>query len=139
MGGTGGLNWIDGGPFEGTRTAAEMVTKAYGSGVHRPEWGMFALVRVADEVAVGGMGFHGPPDEEGTVEVGYDLAVAARGCGYASEALSALSAWALDRPGVSALLAVIEPGNAASQAVVTRAGYVRVSDREENRAYVRRA
>ncbi|MFE0133448.1 GNAT family N-acetyltransferase [Streptomyces sp. NPDC059037] len=138
VGGTGGLNWIGGGPFEGTRTAAEMVTKAYGSGVHRPEWGMFALVRVADEVAVGGMGFHGPPDEEGTVEVGYDLAVGARGYGYASESLDALSAWALDRPGVASLLAVIEHGNAASQGVVTRAGYVRVSDREENRAYVRR-
>ncbi|MGW7079338.1 GNAT family N-acetyltransferase [Streptomyces sp. NPDC054866] len=138
-GGTGGLTWIEGGPFDGTRRAAEMVTKAYASGVHRPEWGMFALVRVEDEVAVGGMGFHGPPDEEGVAEVGYDLAVGARGYGYASEALAALSAVALTRPGVTALLAVIEPENTPSQAVVTRAGYTRISDREENRAYLRRA
>ncbi|MEV0316967.1 GNAT family N-acetyltransferase [Streptomyces sp. NPDC050658] len=139
LGGTGGLNWIESGPFEGTRTAAEMVSKAYASGVHRPEWGMFALVRAADEVAVGGMGFHGPPDEEGIAEVGYDLAPGARGHGYAAEALTALSAWALSRTDVSALLAVIEHDNAASQAVATRAGYVRASDRENARAYLRRA
>lgn len=138
-GGTGGLTWIEGGPYDGTRRAAEGLTKAYASGVHRPEWGMFALVRVADEVAVGGMGFHGPPDEEGVAEVGYDLAVNARGRGYASEALAALSALALARPGVSALLAVIDHDNAPSQAVVTRAGYTRASDRENTRAYLRRA
>lgn len=138
-GGTGGLTWIGGGPFDGTRRAAEGVTKAYASGVHRPEWGMFALVRVEDEVAVGGMGFHGPPDEEGVAEVGYDLAVGARGRGYATEALRALSAWALDRPDVTSLLAVIEHENVASQAVVARAGYVRASDREDHRTYLRRA
>ncbi|MFG2651168.1 GNAT family N-acetyltransferase [Streptomyces sp. NPDC048436] len=139
MGGAGGLTWIEGGPFDGTRRAAEGVAKAYASGVHRPEWGMFALVRTEDEVAVGGMGFHGPPDEEGVAEVGYDLAVGARGRGYASEALRSLSDWALARPGVSALLAVIDHANEPSQAVVTRAGYVRASDRENARAYLRRA
>ncbi|MEU6766772.1 GNAT family N-acetyltransferase [Streptomyces sp. NPDC046853] len=138
-GGTGGLTWIEGGPYEGTRRAAEMVTKAYASGVHRPEWGMFALVRAEDEVAVGGMGFHGPPDEEGVAEVGYDLAPAARGRGYASEALASLSAWALPRPGVSALLALIEPENTPSQAVATRAGYTRTPDRENLHAYLRKA
>ncbi|WP_425575282.1 GNAT family N-acetyltransferase [Streptomyces durmitorensis] len=138
-GGTGGLTWIEGGPFDGTRTAAEMVTKAYASGVHRPEWGMFALVRAEDEVAVGGMGFHGPPDEEGVAEVGYDLAVGARGYGYASEALDSLSAVALARPGVRSLLAVVEPENTASQQVALRAGYVRASDRENLQAYLRRA
>ncbi|MEU6000118.1 GNAT family N-acetyltransferase [Streptomyces sp. NPDC047197] len=138
-GGTGGLPWIEGGPFEGTRRAAEMVTKAYASGVHRPEWGMFALVRAEDEVAVGGMGFHGPPDEEGVAEVGYDLVPGARGRGYASEALTSLSTWALTRPEVSTLLAVIEPENAASQAVVARAGYTQTANRENLHAYVRHA
>lgn len=137
-GGTGGLTWIDGEPLDGTRRAAEGVTKAYTSGVHRPEWGMFALVRVEDETAVGGMGFHGPPDEEGVAEVGYDLAVGARGHGYATEALTALSTEALTRPGVSALLAVIEPENTPSQSVVKRAGYTRISDRDQNHAYLRR-
>ncbi|MFH8490746.1 GNAT family N-acetyltransferase [Streptomyces longisporoflavus] len=138
-GGTGGFTWIEGGPYEGTRSAAEMVTKAYASGVHRPEWGMFVLVRAQDEVAVGGMGFHGPPDEEGVAEVGYDLAPAARGRGYASEALRTLSSLALERPGVAALLALTEPENSASGAVATRAGYAPAPNRENLRAYVRPA
>ncbi|MEU6123397.1 GNAT family N-acetyltransferase [Streptomyces sp. NPDC047123] len=135
MGGTGGLTWLDGTPFEGTRRAAEMVTKAYAAGVHRPEWGMFALVRTDDELAVGGMGFHGPPDEEGCAEVGYDLVPGARGRGYATQALRALSAWALTRPELTSLLAVVEPDNTASQAVAQAAGYLRQADRTPNHAY----
>ena len=61
-----------------------MVLKAYEAGVHRPEFGVFALVRTEDGLAVGGMGFHGAPDEEGRVEVGYDLVEGARGHGYAT-------------------------------------------------------
>ncbi|MFE1801004.1 GNAT family N-acetyltransferase [Streptomyces sp. NPDC059517] len=125
-GGTGGFEWIEGGPFQGTRDAASMVVKAYEAGVHRPEWGMFVLVRRADGRAVGGMGFHGAPDDEGRAEVGYDLAVSARGNGYATEALRAMSALALAREDVSYLLATVDRTNSPSQAVISRAGFTRV-------------
>ncbi|MFK4065831.1 GNAT family N-acetyltransferase [Streptomyces sp. NPDC029674] len=134
-GGTGGLTWLDGGPFTGTRKAAEMMKKAYASGVHRSEWGLYALVRTADELAVGGMGFHGPPDDDGCVEVGYDLVETARGHGYATLALRALSEWALTHPEVTSLLAVTTPDNTPSQRVATRAGYTRLPDRDTNHAY----
>ena len=127
-GGTGGFDWIEGGPFEGTRDAAGMVTKAYEAGVHRPEFGLFVLVRREDDRAVGGMGFHGAPDEEGKAEVGYDLAEAARGNGYATEALRTLAQWALARDDVRSLFATVEPQNAPSQSVLTRAGFVPVSE-----------
>ncbi|MGW8064965.1 GNAT family N-acetyltransferase [Streptomyces ziwulingensis] len=126
-GGDGGFVWVDGGPFQGTRDAAGMLLKAYGAGVHRPEWGVFALVRRADGRAVGGIGFHGAPDEDGRVEIGYDLAEAARGHGYATEGLRALSAWALARDEVTSVCATTEPGNTASQAVIARAGFRRVA------------
>ncbi|MFF8657876.1 GNAT family N-acetyltransferase [Streptomyces huasconensis] len=139
-GGTGGLTWIEGGPFPGTRGAAGRVAKAYADGTHRPEWGLYALVRAEDGLAVGGMGFHGPPDEEGCLEVGYDLAEAARGHGHATAALRALSEWALSRPGVTSLLALVDPENTASQGVLTRAGYARLADRDATWAYgMRRA
>jgi RimJ/RimL family protein N-acetyltransferase len=127
-GGDGGFEWLGGAPFEGTREAATMVTKAYEAGVHRPEWGLFALVRRADGLAVGAMGFHGAPDEQGTAEIGYDLVEAARGRGYATEALRALSAWALARDDVRSLFATVEPDNTPSQAVVSRAGFTKVSE-----------
>ncbi|MFE0174139.1 GNAT family N-acetyltransferase [Streptomyces sp. NPDC059002] len=139
-GGTGGFTWIEGGPYDGTRTAAGMVAKAYAGGVYRPDWGMHVLVRADDGIAVGGMGFHGPPDDEGCVEVGYDLAVAARGNGYATEALRSLSQWALDHPDVTSLLARVDPTNTPSHAVLTRTGYTRLPDRAPTHAYgLRRA
>ncbi|MCD7441302.1 GNAT family N-acetyltransferase [Streptomyces lincolnensis] len=134
-GGDGGFEWLGDGPFEGTREAAGMVLKAYEGGVHRPEFGLFALVRRADGIAVGGMGFHGAPDEDGRAEVGYDLVEAARGNGYATEALTALSEWALARDDVHALCATIETGNAPSQRVIARAGFTRASVEDERTAH----
>ncbi|AZQ40487.1 N-acetyltransferase [Streptomyces cyaneochromogenes] len=133
-GGDGGFEWVGGGPFEGTREAAGMMVKAYEEGVHRPEWGLFVLVRREDGRAVGGMGFHGVPDEQGHAEVGYDLAEAARGHGYATEALRALSEHALARDDVQLLVAAIETDNLPSQGVATRAGYVRATVEEERTA-----
>ncbi|MEW2525764.1 GNAT family N-acetyltransferase [Streptomyces sp. NPDC047071] len=134
-GGTGGLDWIAGGPCEGTRIGAGLIAKAYAAGTHRPEWGSYAIVRTADQVAVGAMGFHGVPDHEGWAEVGYDLAPAARGNGYATEALRALATWALRLPDVTGLRAVVDEGNTASEAVLRRAGFERSADRENQRTY----
>ncbi|MEU6348622.1 GNAT family N-acetyltransferase [Streptomyces sp. NPDC047072] len=130
-GGDGGFAWVADGPFEGTREAAGMTLKAYEAGVHRPEFGLFVLVRRDDGLAVGGMGFHGAPDEEGCAEVGYDLAPSARGNGYATEALHVLRDHALARDDVRTLCATIEPENAPSQRVVARAGFHRASVEEE--------
>ncbi|MFE5396326.1 GNAT family N-acetyltransferase [Streptomyces sp. NPDC056568] len=134
-GGDGGFVWTDSGPFQGTREGAGLLLKAYEGGVHRPEWGMFALVRNEDGRAVGAMGFHGPPDEEGRAEIGYDLAEDARGQGYATEALRALSAWPPARMGGTTLLAKVDRDNVRSQAVVTRAGYRLVAQDEKLLAY----
>ncbi|MGW7660184.1 GNAT family N-acetyltransferase [Streptomyces sp. NPDC054756] len=131
QGGDGGFDWVVGGPYEGTREAAGMLTQAYEAGLHRPEFGVFVLVRREDGLAVGGIGFHGAPDEEGRVEIGYDLVEGARGRGYATEALDALSRWALARDDVHSLCATVEEDNVPSQRVVERAGYVRAGAEEE--------
>jgi RimJ/RimL family protein N-acetyltransferase len=128
LGGHGGFTWVEGGPFPGTQEAAEVVVEAHERGVHRPEFGLFALVRRADGRAVGAMGFHSVPDEEGRVEVGYGLAETARGQGYATEALRALTRWALARDDVRSVFAVIERGNTASRTVASRSGFRQVSE-----------
>jgi RimJ/RimL family protein N-acetyltransferase len=138
LGGAGGFGWIGGGPFEGTREAAGMLVKAYEAGVHRPEWGVFVLVRSQDGRAVGSMGFHGAPDDHGRAEVGYDLVAGARGNGYATEALRALAAWALAGDGVRELFATVDRTNIPSQGVVTRAGFTRVGEDQGTYAYARR-
>jgi RimJ/RimL family protein N-acetyltransferase len=130
-GGDGGFEWAEGGPFQGTREASGFMSKAYEGGAHRPEFGIFALVRREDGRAIGGIGFHGAPDEEGRVEIGYDLVEGARGNGYAAEALRALADWALARDDVHTLFATIDHENAASQRVVARAGFTRATVEEE--------
>ncbi|GAA3821692.1 GNAT family N-acetyltransferase [Streptomyces phyllanthi] len=134
-GGTGGFDWIEGGPIEGTRVGSALLVKAYEGGTLRPEWGMYVLVRTGDGRALGALGFHSAPDEEGRVEIGYDLVEAARGHGHMTEALRALAGWARGRDDVRSLFAVVDKGNVASQGVVTRAGFQQVSDDGEQFAY----
>ncbi|MFJ4804075.1 GNAT family N-acetyltransferase [Streptomyces murinus] len=123
LGGDGGFDWIGDGPEEGTRDAARMLLKAYEVGVHRPEFTSFTLVRTEDGRAVGALGFHGAPDEDGRVEIGYNLVEEVRGQGYATEALRALARWALAREDVRTLYARAQKTNTASQRVLTRAGF----------------
>ncbi|QMU74443.1 GNAT family N-acetyltransferase [Streptacidiphilus sp. PB12-B1b] len=123
-GGDGGFAWAPGGPGEGTRDAATLVALAVLSGDFDPAWGSYVIVRRQDGTAVGGIGFHGPPDD-GSAEIGYDLADSARGRGYATEAARTLCRHVLNRPGIDLVVAHTEPGNTASQAVVARAGFVR--------------
>ncbi|MBC7273106.1 MAG: GNAT family N-acetyltransferase [Streptomyces sp.] len=132
-GGDGGFDWVEGGPIDGTREGAGMLLKQYEAGTHRPEWGMYVLVRPDDDRALGAMGFHGTPDPDGRVEVGYDLAEPARGHGYATEALRTLAAWALAREDVRTVFATVERDNTASQAVLKRAGFTQVSAPEDDR------
>jgi RimJ/RimL family protein N-acetyltransferase len=130
----GGLAWIDGVPGEGTMSAASMTVAAAGAGVYHSGWGLFAILRSHDRTALGGAGFHGPPDR-GAVEIGYDLSESARGAGWATDAARALCQWALSQPKVVVVLATTEPGNAASQAVLKRVGFVRVANRGDLWAY----
>ena len=128
------LRWVDGAPCEGTVVAATMIVHAFTIGRYVPGWGVFTILRAADRTALGGIGFHGPP-HDGTVEIGYDLSVSARGRGWATDAVRLLSAWALGQPGVRAVTAATEPANTASQAVLARAGFVPVPDRDGMRLY----
>ncbi|MCT9091251.1 GNAT family N-acetyltransferase [Streptomyces sp. ASQP_92] len=126
-GGSGGWEWAPGGPHEGSRFAAAKMLAGIETGRHRTGWGAYVMVRAEDGRAIGGIGFHGPP-EDGRVEIGYDLAESARGQGYATESLAALTAWALAQPGVETVYATTDEDNTASQRVLNRAGFTRVGD-----------
>ncbi|MET3985289.1 GNAT family N-acetyltransferase [Streptomyces sp. PvR034] len=134
-GGDGGFHWPEEGPGEGTRIASGMVGLAREVGEYHPGWGPYAIVRLSDRRAIGGMGFHGAPDPDGHAEVGYDLVPSARGHGHATEALRALAALAFARPGLTELHAVVEEGNLPSHGVVARAGFERAGSGEDGVRY----
>lgn len=95
----------------------------------RADPGWNSLILHEDQL-VGDIGFKGGPDEGGTVEVGYSLVPGARGRGLATEAVRALTVWALQQPGVQRVTAETEPENQPSMRVLERVGFQRAGERE---------
>jgi RimJ/RimL family protein N-acetyltransferase len=90
-------------------------------------------------LVVGGIGLFGPP-EDGQVEIGYGIVESRRGRGYATEAARALIEAALSLPGVTEVVAGVDPGNPASVRVLEKAGLTFPShDGEETRYAVSRS
>lgn len=98
--------------------------------IHEPPFGIWVMVERETETVVGDVGFLGPPDESGTVEIGYSVLPDRRRRGYATEAARGLTAWALEQPGVRAVSATCEAGNIGSVRALERAGFSRKA--EEN-------
>ncbi|MEU0833543.1 GNAT family N-acetyltransferase [Streptomyces sp. NPDC005969] len=93
-------------------------------------FGAYEIRLRQDGHTIGGVGFHGVPDAEGQVTIGYGLTPAARGKGYASEALRALLEFARGE-GVAAVIGDADLDNIASHHVMMAAGmrFVRADDR----------
>jgi len=64
----------------------------------------------------------GPPDATGAVSLGCALVAHARRRGYATEALTALLAWARDQAGLTCVLADTTRSNLASRRLLERVG-----------------
>jgi ribosomal-protein-alanine N-acetyltransferase len=89
-------------------------------GYGRDGWGDWLML--VGTARVGDLGFRGPPDDEGTVEIGYRVQDEHRRRGYATEAATALVRWALSQDGVARVVATCERTNAASIGVLERIG-----------------
>lgn len=72
-------------------------------------------------------GFHAPPDDEGSVEIGYSVQPDQRGRGLATELARGLLGWAAAQ-GAARCVASVRPDNAASLVVVDRLGFVRTGE-----------
>jgi RimJ/RimL family protein N-acetyltransferase len=73
--------------------------------------------------AIGYLNFHAAPNADGQVEVGYTLLPAARGQGYAIEAVRAAFAWATRVHGVTRFRAAVAPDNERSRNLVMKLGF----------------
>jgi ribosomal-protein-alanine N-acetyltransferase len=77
---------------------------------------------------IGTLGFHGPPDDQGRVEVGYSVDQRYRRQGYAREAVAALFDWAHREHGVTRFIASISPANEPSLSLTRGFGFVRTGE-----------
>ena len=74
--------------------------------------------------AIGTIGFHGPPDDRGRLEVGYRVEAPYRRQGYAREAVRALFDWAASKHGIHRFVASVSPTNEPSLQLVAGFGFV---------------
>ncbi len=91
---------------------------------HPDQWEWYAIwmMELKDGTHIGELCFKGL-SEEGSAEIGYGIAEAYQGCGYATEAVSALVEWALNQPGTMCITAETEASNIASQTVLKKTGF----------------
>jgi len=89
-------------------------------------WSWYFVLRnrvTGSRVLIGNGGFKGPPDDEGTVELGYSVLPPYRNKGYTTDAVQALVGWAFGHPEVERVIAEARPGNTASVRVLQKAGF----------------
>lgn len=108
-------------------------------------WFTWLIAHLQDRLLIGDIGFGGPPDPGGTLELGYSIVPEYRNLGYGSEAASALIYWAFSQPQVSAVNADTWPSSLASIHLLQGLGMKRISEtkdlmhwRLERSDYVRR-
>jgi len=86
------------------------------------------LLERESETAVGAVGFKGPPDADGMVEIGYGVVPSREGRGYATEAAAAVVAFAFAQPDVKTVRAHTLPKASASTRVLVKCGFTHVGE-----------
>ena len=81
------------------------------------------IILKSENVAIGGIGFTGSPDEMGETEVGYEIDERYFNNGYATEALSSIMQWAFINEDLAAIKANTLANHIASQKVLTKNGF----------------
>jgi RimJ/RimL family protein N-acetyltransferase len=92
-------------------------------------WGLLVIVDTASGLAVGGIGFKSPPDENGDVEIGYGVCESFQSRGVATEAV--LAVCEIARRGARAVIAETDRENVASRRVLEKSGFRRESPNVE--------
>lgn len=125
--------WEPGYPDEGDAFAARRFLNTCASTGDPGPFCNYEIRRREDGRAIGGVGFHGTPDENGRVTIGYGLIPSARGKGYASEALRGLLAFARAH-GVTSVEGDTGHDNTSSQHVMAAVG-MRLTAEDERLKY----
>jgi RimJ/RimL family protein N-acetyltransferase len=116
-----GHRWPADYPTEGSLACAAAVMAAADAGRTDP-FGAFVIVDGTTGHTVGDVLVHAPPDDRGTIDIGYGLAPSARGQGRATAAVFALMQWAFAHPEVTRITANTTDDNHGSIALMERVG-----------------
>ena len=120
-------------PDEDDRFLLNMRLKDFEDHPEWTHWWVRAIVAKSSSQMVGHVGFHGPPDNDGLVEIGYTIFEPHRRKGFAEEAVRALFARALEDDEVAGFRASVGPWNEPSLEMVKKLGFVQVGVRWDER------
>ena len=98
-------------------------------------FGVWVMLERETGTIVGDVGFMGPPQVDGSLELGYSVIPDRRRRGYATEAAQAIVGWALRQPGVTTALAHCDRDNEASVRTLERIGFERTGKAEGQLAW----
>lgn len=87
------------------------------------KWFVRWMVEKETREIVGSASFHGPPDEQGMMEIGLGVNSIFQRRGYATETLTGMWSWVVEQPGVQSLRYTVAPDNVASVALVKKFGF----------------
>jgi RimJ/RimL family protein N-acetyltransferase len=113
--------WAAGYPTDGDLEAARLFIRRLAEGEEPGPFGIFEILEGPDEMVVGGIGFHRPPNVDGAVEVGYGVVPSHWNRGICTEALRAIVAFASEE-GALRVEARSLPSNGASRRVMEKVG-----------------
>ena len=80
------------------------------------------IVLKSTNMAIGGMGFNGEPNEKGEAEVGYMIEEGHQNMGFATEALTLMSGWALSQERVKSVVVHTYNHNLPSVRILEKCG-----------------
>lgn len=89
------------------------------------------VVHKPTRTIVAELGFKGPPNQAGHIEIGYGTMPAMQGNGYMTEAVKGMLQWATQRADVQAVLAEINKANKDSLRVVQKNNFTQFDTRGE--------
>ena len=115
---------------EGLKLAyTEMLTMALENPQYRP-WYAAWFIETTAGTRLGELCFKGL-SADGTAEIGYGILPDFQNRGYATEAVKAVTAWALSQPGVNTITAETEADNLSSQKVLLNCGFLATGEQGE--------
>ncbi len=91
-------------------------------------FGIWVMIERESGSVVGDVGFMGPPNDGGSIEIGYSVIPNLRRRGYATEAARTIVDWALQESGVKVVVASCDNDNGSSIRTLERIGFLRVHE-----------
>ncbi|GAA1707809.1 hypothetical protein GCM10009765_66690 [Fodinicola feengrottensis] len=122
------LEWFaEGYPREDDQDAMTLVSRTLEAD---RRWSVRHIIRRSDGLAVGTIGFFGPPEDNGEAEIGYGLVPSARRLGLITDAI-AIAVTAAEAAGAR-VVAHTAADNLASQGALLKSGFVREEGTNED-------